>query len=80
MSLYYRDASSNKVTDDLAVFNVKSRTHHQQKLAVILFADGHSAASPNNDARFTVDVRDYNQLRFVFDKILSVLEQADAVP
>lgn len=66
--------------DDLAAFNVKSRTHHQQKLAVILFADGHTAAAPNKDARFTVDVRDYNQLRSAFDKILGVLEQADMVP
>ncbi|MEO7298052.1 MAG: prepilin-type N-terminal cleavage/methylation domain-containing protein [Verrucomicrobiota bacterium] len=66
--------------DDLAAFNVRSRTHHQQKLAVILFADGHSAAQVNKDARFTVDVRSYNDLRLAFDKILGVLEQADALP
>lgn len=66
--------------DDLAAFNVKPRTHHQQKLAVILFADGHSAARPNKEARFTVDVRNYNELRGAFDKILGVLEQADTLP
>ena len=66
--------------DDLAAFNVKTRTHHQQKMAVILFADGHSAAKLNKGARFTVDVRNYNELRQAFDKILGALEQADAVP
>ncbi len=62
---------------DLASFNVKSRTHHRQKFADILFSDGHTLSRPNASARFTVDVRDYNDLRSSFDKILKVLEQAD---
>jgi prepilin-type N-terminal cleavage/methylation domain-containing protein/prepilin-type processing-associated H-X9-DG protein len=65
--------------DDLTAFNVKMRTHHQQKLAVILYADGHATARRNKDARFTVDVRNYNDLRLAFDKILGALEQADGV-
>ncbi len=63
--------------DDLAAFNVKPRTHHQQKSATILFSDGHTASRPNKDNRFTVDVRDYSQIRDAFNKILQVLEQAD---
>ena len=63
--------------DDLAAFNVKPRTHHQQKSATILFSDGHAASRPNKDNRFTVDVRDYSQIRDAFNKILQVLEQAD---
>jgi type II secretory pathway pseudopilin PulG len=62
---------------DLADFNVKPRTHHRQKFANILFSDGGVISRPNADGRFTVDVRDYNQLRNAFSKILEVLERAD---
>ena len=63
--------------DDLAAFNVKPRTHHQQKSATILFSDGHTRSRPNKDNRFTVDVTDYSQIRDAFNKILQVFEQAD---
>lgn len=63
---------------DLAAFNVKPRTHHQQKSATMLFADGHAFSRPNKDNRFTVDVTDYSQIRDAFNKILQVFEQADA--
>ncbi len=66
--------------DELAEFNVMPRTHHRQKFADILFADGHVTSSANNDARFTVDIRDYSQLRDAYSKILEVLEQADEEP
>ena len=66
--------------DDLAVFNIKQRTHHRQQSATLLFADGHAVSRPNGDKRFTVDVTDYSQLRSAFDKILKVLEQADTEP
>jgi prepilin-type N-terminal cleavage/methylation domain-containing protein/prepilin-type processing-associated H-X9-DG protein len=62
---------------DLATYGVKPRTHHRQQLANILFADSHVASRPNLNARFTVDVRDYNEVRNAFGKILGVLEQAD---
>lgn len=69
---------SNFLTpEDLAVFNVKSRTHHKQRVANILFADGHVLSDSNRDRRYTVDVRDYSQVRQAFDKILQVLEAAD---
>jgi prepilin-type N-terminal cleavage/methylation domain-containing protein/prepilin-type processing-associated H-X9-DG protein len=66
--------------EDLAVFNVRPRTHHQKKSATILFADGHAVSRLNKDNRFTVDVTDYSQIRDSFNKILSVLEQADLEP
>jgi prepilin-type N-terminal cleavage/methylation domain-containing protein/prepilin-type processing-associated H-X9-DG protein len=62
---------------DLASFNVIPRTNHRQRFVDVLFADGHARSRPNQDARFTVDVRDYNEVRSSFDKILKVLEQAD---
>ena len=65
---------------DLASFNVKPRTHHRQRFADILFADGHASARPNADGRFTVDIRNYAEIRDAFNKILRVLEQADAEP
>ena len=65
---------------DLDAFNVRPRTHHRQRFADILFADGHAVSRPNRDGRFTVDVLDYGELRQSFDKILSVLERADAEP
>jgi prepilin-type N-terminal cleavage/methylation domain-containing protein/prepilin-type processing-associated H-X9-DG protein len=66
--------------DELAAFNVKPRTHHRRQIANIVFADGHVAARRNDNERFTVDVRDYAELRDCFNKILKVLEQADTQP
>src|SRR5262249_27072294 len=62
---------------DLEMFNVKRRTHHRQKAADILFADGHIVTRQNSNARFTVDLQDYSELRDAFNRILKVLEQAD---
>jgi prepilin-type N-terminal cleavage/methylation domain-containing protein len=62
---------------DLATFNVKPRTNHRQKFADLLFADGRTVSQKNTDARFTVDVTDYNEVRDAFNRILEVLEQAD---
>jgi prepilin-type N-terminal cleavage/methylation domain-containing protein/prepilin-type processing-associated H-X9-DG protein len=66
--------------EDLASFNVKPRTHHRQKSATLLFADGHAATRPNRDNRFTVDVTDYSQVRHAFEKILEAFERADDEP
>ena len=63
---------------DLASFNVKPRTHHRQRSADILFSDGHVISMPNPDGRFTVDLLNYAEIRSAFDKILKVLEEADA--
>jgi prepilin-type N-terminal cleavage/methylation domain-containing protein/prepilin-type processing-associated H-X9-DG protein len=65
---------------ELATFNVKQRTHHRQRVVDILFADGHVASRNNRDGRFTVDVRDFSEVRNAFHKILKVLEQADEEP
>lgn len=63
---------------DLAPYNVKPATHHRQKVADALFTDGSAASCPNGDARFTVDVRNYAEVRSAFDKILGVFEKLDA--
>lgn len=63
-----------------AEFNVKPRTHHQRSLANILFSDGHAVSQPNEGDRFTVDMGTYDALQRAFDRILSVLEQADVAP
>jgi prepilin-type N-terminal cleavage/methylation domain-containing protein/prepilin-type processing-associated H-X9-DG protein len=65
---------------ELAVFNIKPRTHHRQKSANVLFADGHAVARANRHQRFTVDATDYSEIRNSFSKILQVLERADAEP
>ncbi len=65
---------------DLAAFNVKPRTHHKEKLANILFSDGHVASRVNTDACFTVDLRSYADIYYAFDRILKVLETADTQP
>ena len=62
---------------DLSSFNVTPRSNHHQKFANILFSDGHVVVRKNDDARFTVDVREVSQLRSSFDKILKIFEQAD---
>ena len=65
---------------ELSAFNVKPHTHHRQKSANILFSDGHVVSRANPDGRFTVDLRDFAEIRDAFNKILKVLEQADAEP
>jgi prepilin-type processing-associated H-X9-DG protein len=67
------------VPQELEAFNVRSRTHHERKAANIVFADGHVRSESNRDGRYTVDVRDFSQVRQSFDKILQVLETADQV-
>jgi len=64
----------------LATYNVKSRTHHRQRSADILYADGSVVSRSNGDGRFTVDIRSYAQVHDAFNKILQVLEQADVEP
>jgi prepilin-type N-terminal cleavage/methylation domain-containing protein len=62
---------------DLASFNVKPRTHHRRRLVNVLHADGSVVSRPNGDDRFTVDLRDYGDIRDAFSRILGVLEHAD---
>ena len=65
---------------ELAAFSVKPRTHHRERYVDILFADGHVSSRRNGDARFTVNLRTYADLRDAFSRILAVLEQADEEP
>lgn len=62
---------------ELATFNVRPRTNHRLRWVNILYADGHVETRGNRDGRFTVDVRDYAELRDSFSRILGVLERAD---
>jgi prepilin-type processing-associated H-X9-DG protein len=61
----------------LEMFNVKTRTQHQHRIADILYADGSAASRQNRDGRFTVDLQGYGDLYDAFNRILKVLEQAD---
>lgn len=65
--------------DDLAVFNVKPRTHHLQQSTTVLFSDGSAAAHSNRNKQFNVDVTDYGQVRDAFNRILQVFEFADTL-
>jgi len=64
----------------LASFGITPSTHHQQRVADILFSDGHAVSRSNRDGRFVVDLSDYSEVRDAFNKILKVLEQADTQP
>jgi prepilin-type N-terminal cleavage/methylation domain-containing protein/prepilin-type processing-associated H-X9-DG protein len=64
----------------LASYNVLPSTHHQQLYANILFTDGHTAARPNTNGRFVVNLGSNTDPANAFSMILSVLEQADALP
>jgi prepilin-type N-terminal cleavage/methylation domain-containing protein/prepilin-type processing-associated H-X9-DG protein len=61
----------------LASYDVYPSTHHQQRYADILFADGHAAARPNTGGCFVVDLGDDVDPADGFNLILSVLERAD---
>jgi prepilin-type N-terminal cleavage/methylation domain-containing protein len=64
----------------LEMFNVKPRTQHRLRFANVIYADGSAVSRPNRDARYTVDLRSYADLYDAFNRILTVLEQADAEP
>ncbi len=65
---------------DLAAFNVRPRTHHGLREVGILRADGSARPHSNRDGRFTVDLRDYSELRAAFARILGAFERADLEP
>lgn len=62
----------------LATYNVKPRTHHKQKVANVLFTDGSVQALDNRHRRYTLDLRNNADLYDAFNRILRVLEYADA--
>ena len=64
----------------LAPYNVLPSTHHQQLYANILFSDGHTVMRPNTNGRFVVNLGSNTDPANAFSIILSVLEQADAMP
>lgn len=59
----------------MAMFKLKTRTHHQQRVVNALCADGHAKGFRNENNRYTVDiaVSVYNTL----NRILTVLESLD---
>jgi prepilin-type N-terminal cleavage/methylation domain-containing protein/prepilin-type processing-associated H-X9-DG protein len=61
----------------LGSFNVKPRTHHQRRVANVLYSDGSVGSRPNRDGRFTVELVSNTDLYDAFNRILRVLEQAD---
>jgi len=61
----------------MATFGISPRTHHQQRFANILAADGHTFSRPNANARFTVNLADKVNLYAAFDLILKAMEAAD---
>ncbi len=61
----------------LATYGVNTATHHRQRFADILFADGHELSRPNKEGRFTVTVLTYPDILNAFGRILAALEQAD---
>jgi type II secretory pathway pseudopilin PulG len=64
----------------LESFNLKPRTHHRQRVANVLHSDGHVVSRLNRDRRFTVDLQGYAEIHDGFNRILGVLEEADAAP
>ena len=61
----------------VAVFNVRSHTHHQQAVVNVLFTDGSVGQRSNRDRRFTLDLQDNADLYDAFNRILTSLERAD---
>ncbi|MFZ9856352.1 MAG: prepilin-type N-terminal cleavage/methylation domain-containing protein [Limisphaerales bacterium] len=64
-------------SEDVAVFNLRPKTHHRRATCNVLFIDGHVSGRVNRDQRFTVDVRSNSELRDSFNRILRVFEAAD---
>jgi prepilin-type N-terminal cleavage/methylation domain-containing protein/prepilin-type processing-associated H-X9-DG protein len=65
---------------ELAGFGVTPTTHHQQRFADILFADGHAVSRPNAEGQFTVDIMNVGEIENAFPMIMAVLQKADTEP
>ncbi len=65
------------VSPDFGQFGIETRTHHQQHIVNVLFADGHANSVSNDDSRFNVELNDYQSLTNAFSVILGVMELAD---
>jgi prepilin-type N-terminal cleavage/methylation domain-containing protein/prepilin-type processing-associated H-X9-DG protein len=60
-----------------AVYGIRPSTHHQQRIANILFSDGHGLTQPNTDGRYTLDFGTNVNVYASFSLILGLLEKAD---
>ncbi len=60
----------------MAAFNLKTRTHHQQRMINALYVDGHLSGHKNTNERYTVNVA--VSVYGTLDRILSILESLDA--
>jgi prepilin-type N-terminal cleavage/methylation domain-containing protein/prepilin-type processing-associated H-X9-DG protein len=63
--------------EGFASFGIVSRTHHRQRAASVLFADGHASHLANDGRRFNIDMNDPSVILRAFEFILRVLEAAD---
>ena len=66
------------VNPPLPLFNVVTRTNHQQRISNILFADGHVETRDNTTGRYNASIG--STLHLGPEKMLGSLEQADLVP
>lgn len=66
-------------SEEVGVFNVRSRTHHKRKRVNIVFTDGHVMAQSNKDGRFTLDLQNNADLYDAFNRILTAFESADSL-
>jgi prepilin-type N-terminal cleavage/methylation domain-containing protein len=64
--------------DTMSVFNIYSRTHHQQKAVNVLYTDAHASTHQNANNRFRIDLSltGYQTI----DRILSTFEELDSEP
>ncbi len=61
----------------VATYNIKSRTHHKQKVSNVLYFEGQVSTLANRDHRFTLNLQNNADLYDAFNQILKVLESAD---
>ena len=62
----------------MAMFNIHTRTHHQQRVVNALYTDAHASTHLNTDDRFQIQVGSLGYQ--TISKILSVFEELDTEP
>jgi prepilin-type N-terminal cleavage/methylation domain-containing protein len=62
----------------VAVFGVRKRTHHKQQAVNVLYNDGSVRTLGNGNRRYTLDLQNNADLYDAFNRILRILEYADA--
>ena len=66
------------VSPEMAMFGVKTHTHHRQQVVNILYSDGHVSSKANRDGKYTINMINATGIHRSFEIMVQKFEQADS--